>query len=213
MAVGNLVSIDFETGDLSQWDATSGSPAVTSATPIEGTYSLLTTSNAHVTKNFTASNAVYWLLEIQYAAYPTATRNIAALRHSSGELLSLRVNSTGRLVLQIAAGVLYTTTGALGAGVVSVLVYANRSTGDVELWVRTPPTWTSLYASTGNAFSNDFSAVRVGGLNSGHDGTHRTDWVQVGTNSDILPHNEQPTGIANRIAPTRLTGRLGGLIA
>ncbi len=213
MTVGNLVNINFETGDVSQWDASSGSPTVTATTPIEGLYSLLTTGNSHVTKNFTASNAVYWLHEIQYAAYPSATRNIGALRHSSGELLSLRVNSAGRLILQIAAGVLYTTTGALGAAVNSILVYANRSTGDVELSVRSGGSWISLYSSSANVFSNDFSAVRVGGLNSGHDGTHRSDWVQVGTNSTILPHDEQPTGIANRIDPSRLTGRLGGLIS
>lgn len=217
MTVGNLVNINFETGDLSQWDASSGSPAVTATTPIEGTYSLLTSGADHVSKNFAAQAEVWFLMEVQYAAYPTgSTRNIAALRSSGGEIISIRTTTAGQVRFQHTTTNIFTTAGAWGAGVVKLLVHVKRNGpgADVyEAWVRTGTTWAVLFTTNTLTFGADFSAVRVGGLNSGHEGTHRTDWVQVGTNSTILPHDEQLTGITNRISPSRLTGRLGGLIA
>lgn len=194
--VGNLLNVNFETGNTSQWTAISGTPVVTATSPVEGAYSLLTTGNDYVSRSFPPQNAVYFMQEIQYTTYPaSSTRNIAALRYSGGELISLRVTTSGQLRLQLGASVLYTAAGAMGTDPLAVLIYADRAAGLIELWtwnMLTDNAWTVAYSATGHSISNDFDTVRVGGLNSGHEGTHRTDYVQVGTNSDIVPHTYVP---------------------
>ena len=188
MATGDLVNIAFETGDTTEWTSTFGTNDVTSTSPIEGTYSLLTSANIHATKDFTASDAIWVMVYFNYATFPaSSTRNIGAIRYSSGELISWRVTTAGELRLQLGGSELHTTAAMSTGTLYRLELHVVQSTGVIEMWLTVDHAarGTALYSTSGNSISNDPSAIRVGGLNGSHEGTHRTDYVQVAT-SDIL---------------------------